>query len=183
MKKVLRKLSVILTVVIVMSAFAVPAAAGQENNRGRGEERSRGRQNAQQIQYLDAEVQMINGQPVIAIETRDGNVTRVPFQLPQTILVDGKLQPIVTQGGAVVFSTEDGSGAVHLEDFDVVMADGQLILLTEANPLILIPIAFYGLAGAAAGGGLAALFGASKKAIAWSAIGGAVVGGAYGATR
>jgi|GEM_PF-2446787 len=33
MKKVLRKLSVILTVVMVMSAFAVPAAAGQENDR------------------------------------------------------------------------------------------------------------------------------------------------------
>ena len=39
-----------------MSAFVTPVAAGQGN--GRGQER----QNEQQIQYIDAEVQIIDGQ-------------------------------------------------------------------------------------------------------------------------
>jgi len=48
--------SVLLTVVLLMSAFVTPVAAGQGN--GRGQER----QNEQQIQYIDAEVQIIDGQ-------------------------------------------------------------------------------------------------------------------------
>ena len=56
MKKKFRIVSMLLTVVLLMSAFLTPVAAGQRN--GRGQER----QNEQQIQYIDAEVQIIDGQ-------------------------------------------------------------------------------------------------------------------------
>jgi len=46
----------LLTVVLLMSAFLTPVAAGQGN--GRGQEK----QSEQKIQYLDAEVQIIDGQ-------------------------------------------------------------------------------------------------------------------------
>jgi len=56
MKKKFRIASMLLTVVLLMSAFLTPVAAGQGN--GRGQEK----QSEQKIQYLDAEVQIIDGQ-------------------------------------------------------------------------------------------------------------------------
>jgi len=58
-KKKFRVVSMLLTVVLLMSAFVTPVAAGQGNSRG--QERGQGRQ-GEQIQYLDAEVRVIDGQ-------------------------------------------------------------------------------------------------------------------------
>jgi len=202
-KKILRPISIILTVVMVMFVFMTSAAAGPRNDRGcnndrdqkeerewrndRGrsddnEQRERRNEKIQKIWYLLAGVEIINDQPTLTTKTSNENAI-IPIQLSERITVNGQTTPLVIEQGAVVVSTKNGSVAIPLDDFDVVMINGQIMLKTNTNPLILIPIAFYGLAGAAAGGGLAALFGATKKIIAISAIGGGLIGGAYGATR
>jgi len=133
-KKKIRIVSMLLTVVLLMSAFVTPVAAGQGN--GRGQERK----SEQQIQYLDAEVQVINGQPELVVEAGNGNVTRVPVQLPETILVDGQILPLVARNGAVVVPTEDGPVAVPISDFDVAVVNGQVVLLAEENPFKVIAV-------------------------------------------
>ncbi|GEM_PF-5633410 len=132
MKKVLRKLSVILTVVMVMSAFAVPVAAGQENGAGRRNVA------VTEIQCFDAEVRVIDGQLVIVAETNNGNIRHVPVQLPQTIWLDGELQPLVVEAGAVVVPTEDGPVIVPLEEFDVGMVNRQVVSVAEVNPVFIV---------------------------------------------
>ena len=83
--------------------------------------------------------------------------------------------------------TEEGLVAVPIEEFDVVMVDGQVMLLAEENPIIIAAI-FYGFVGAAAGAGMAAGLKAcgvaigKKGALALTGAG-AVAGAAYGATR
>jgi hypothetical protein len=144
MKKKFRIVSMLLTVVLLMSAFVTPVAAGQGN--GRGQER----QNEQQIQYIDAEVQVIDGQPVIKVEARDGNATHIPVQLPGTILVDSQIVPLVVRNGAVVIPTEDGPVAVPVPDFDVVVVDGQVALITEVNPAPIIKLIAKGIVTGAA---------------------------------
>ena len=121
MKKVLRKLSMVLTIVMVMSAFAVPAAAGQENGAGRRNV------TAPEIQYLDAEVRVIDGQPVLRYETEDGYAD-IPFEIPAYALsADGQKVAVERQGDAILLPTEDGFEAVPLKDFSVVMMNGQIM--------------------------------------------------------
>jgi len=143
-KKKIRVVSMLLTVVMLMSAFVTPVAAGQRN--GRGQER----QNEQQIQYIDAEVQVIDGQPVLRYETEDGYAD-IPFEIPAYALsADGQKVAVQRQGDAILLPTEDGFEAVPLKDFSVVMMNGQIMLLVEANPIWkLLPIALVkvGLAG------------------------------------
>ncbi|MBT9173736.1 MAG: hypothetical protein DDT21_02141 [Syntrophomonadaceae bacterium] len=150
MKKKYRIVSVLLTVILLMSVFVAPVAAGRENGRGRGEERGRGRQSARQIQYLDAEVRVIDGQPVLRYETEDGYAD-IPFDLPAyAISADGQKVAVERQGDAILLPTEDGFEAVPLKDFSVVMMNGQIMLLAEVNPIWkLLPIALVkvGLAG------------------------------------
>ncbi|MBT9142342.1 MAG: hypothetical protein DDT29_00736 [Dehalococcoidia bacterium] len=122
-----------LTVVMVMSAFAVPAAAGQENGR------KRRNVSTTEIQHLDAEVQVIAGQPVITVETKRGYVD-IPFALSDVFLVDGQTIPFQLQGDGVVVPTEDGSVVVPLKEFEVVVANGQAMLVAEVNPLPVIVI-------------------------------------------
>jgi hypothetical protein len=140
MKKNFKTISVLLTVVLLMSAFATPVAAGREN--GRGQERGQERQNAQQVQYLDAEVLVIDGQPLLRYEIEDGYAD-IPFEIPAYALsVDGQKVAVERQGDAILLPTEDGFEAVPLKDFSVVMMNGQIMLLAEVNPIWkLVPIA------------------------------------------
>ena len=138
MKKSLKMISVVLTVILLLTVFVTPVAARQRGDRG--ESRGRGRQNAREIQYLDAEVQLINGQLVLRYETEKGYVN-IPFDMHFYALSDdGQEFPLKRQDDAILLPTEDGFEAVALEDFSVVMIDGQLMLFTEVNPVWLIPI-------------------------------------------
>ena len=133
-KKKFRIVSILLTVVMLMSAFVTPVAAGQGN--GRGQERK----SESQIQYLDAEVQVIDGQPVLRYETEDGYVD-IPFEIPAYALsADGQKVAVERQGDAILLPTEDGFEAVPLKDFSVVMINGQIMLLAEVNAPWLIPV-------------------------------------------
>jgi len=138
MKKSLKMISVVLTVILLLTVIVTPVAAKQRGDRG--ELRGRGRQNAREIQYLDAKVQLINGQPILRYETEEGYVN-IPFDMPFYILSDdGQELPLRRQDDAILLPTEDGFKAVGLEDFSVVMIGGQLMLFTEVNPVWLIPI-------------------------------------------
>lgn len=129
----------LLTVVMVMLAFAVPVAAGQENGGGR---RSSSPQRVQEIQYLDAEVRVIDGQPVLRYETEAGYVD-IPFELPDyAISASGQKESIERTGDFVLLPSEDGLVALNLRDFSVVLIGGQVKLLAEINPIWkLVPIA------------------------------------------
>jgi len=98
-------------------------------------------------------------------------------------MVNAQPIPLMIENSAVVVPTKDGTITVPFKEFEVVVINGQIVLVAEENPLILIPIAFYALAGGAAAGGLASLLGASVKVIKWSAVGGGIIGGLYGGTR
>ncbi len=176
-RKISKVVSGILTVTLLVSVFVTPVAAGQENGR------ERRNVPIPEIQYLDAEVQVIAGQPVIVVENEEGYV-HVPFALSGDVLV---------QGNGVVVQTEDGSVVVPLEEFEVVGANGQAMLVAEVNALIVVPILVGALGGAGTMAGILATaktFGAittlSKTAF-WTTIGtGAAIGGAggwYHATR
>ena len=52
-------------------------------------DRGQERQSEQKIQYLDAEVQIIDGQPVIKVETEEGDVS-YKFPWTEVAVVDGK---------------------------------------------------------------------------------------------
>lgn len=176
----------VLAVTMVMSAFAVPAAAGQGDGGDRGEERGREKQDVSHIRYLDAEVRVIGGQPLIV---GDGNVTLLPVRFPETVLVDGQAVPLVVRNGAVVVPTEDGPVAVPVSDFDVATVDGQVMFVAEENPLIFIAagailggMAGIGTGAAAVAGlkyvGVAVGAGAAKAIVATGAVTGALLGGA-----
>lgn len=81
MKKQFRIVSLLLTVILLMSVYVTPAAASQGENRG--QERGQERQDTNQIQYLDAEVKVIDGQPVLKVETEEG-YTSYEFPWPET---------------------------------------------------------------------------------------------------
>mgnify|MGYP004702530357 CR=1 FL=1 len=138
-KKKIRIVSMLLTVVLLMSAFVTPVAAGRGS--GRGQERGQGRQ-GEQIQYLDAEVRVIDGQPVLRYEAEDGYAD-IPFDLPAYVIsADGQRVAVQRHGDAILLPTEDGFEAVPLKDFSVVMMNGQIMLLAEVNPIWkLIPVA------------------------------------------
>ncbi len=164
---VLVALAMLFTVVPGMTATAYAESADSEEG----------------IVYLDAEIQVIDGQPMIVAETRAGYVN-VPFVLSGDVLV---------QGNRVVVPTEEGIVVVPIEDFCVVMVDGQVALAAAVNPIFLIPIAVGALAGAGTAAGIIAaaksvgvITAVTAKTVFWPAVGaGAVVGGAGGwfATR
>jgi len=132
-------ISVVLTVVLLLTVFVTPVAARQRGDQE--ESQGRGRQNAREIQYLDAEVQLINGQPVLWYETEEGYVN-IPFDMPSYALSDdGQELPLKRQDDAILLPTEDGLEAVLLKDFSVAMMNGQIVLLAEVNPVLKIPIA------------------------------------------
>ncbi|MCL4462702.1 MAG: hypothetical protein M1552_09650 [Firmicutes bacterium] len=144
MKKKFRIASMLLTVVLLMSAFLTPVAAGQGN--GRGQEK----QSEQQIQYIDAEVQVINGQPVIKVETEEGDAS-YKFPWPEVAVVDGKKVGLERQGNYFLLPTDDGIEKVSIEEFQVALVAGQLMLLTSVNPWWTIPVAVATVALKAAG--------------------------------
>jgi len=124
----------VLTLVMVLLAFVVPAAAGQENGAGR-------RNVAEpETQYLDAEVRVIDGQPVLIFEKDKGNVTH-EFPWPETAIVDGKEVALQRQGDYFLLPTADGVEEVSIEDFDVAMVAGQIVLMASVNPWWTIPVA------------------------------------------
>ena len=126
---------------------------------------------------------MINRQPMIVLEADDGNAAHISVQLPRTVLVDNQIVPLVLRNGSVVVPTEDGPIVIPISEFHVLMVNGRVVLLAEENPWILIPIAFYGLLGGAAGGTLLVALGAKKAGAAKGAAIDAVIGGLYGGTR
>ena len=134
MKKKIRVVSMLLTVVMLMSAFVTPVAAGQ------GDGRWQERQSESQIQYLDAEVQVIDGQPVIKYETIEG-YSLFEFSWPELAIVNGKELALARQGDSFVLQTADGYEKIHIEEFKVALSSGNLVLAARANPLKLIPIA------------------------------------------
>jgi len=196
MKKSLKMISVVLTVALLLTVFATPVAARQRGDRG--ESRGGGRQNAREIQYLDAEVRLINGQPMIVIEVKDRDVY-IPFELTEKILVNDQIIPIAIERGTVVVPTENGYLTVPFEDFDVIITNGQVMLATDANPLIIIPVLVIG-AGSLLGGlagigtGAAAVAGlkvagftvgtaTAKLMVGAGGVSGAIVGGAAAANH
>lgn len=139
MKKKFRIVSLLLTAVLLMSVYVTPAVASQGENRG--QERGQEKQDADQIQYLDAEVQVIDGRPVLKVETEEGH-TGIPFEFPAyAISADGQEVAVKREGDAILLPTENGLEAVPLKDFCVVMVNGQIMLLAEVNPLWKFPIA------------------------------------------
>jgi len=141
-KKKFRIVSVLLTVVLLMSAFVTPVAAGRENGRGRGEERGRGRQSARQIQYLDAEVRVIDGQPVIKVETKEGYASyEFPWPDVAVALGDGEKIALERQGNHFMLPTSDGFEKISIEEFQVALVAGQIMLVTNVNPWWTIPVA------------------------------------------
>jgi len=135
MRKKVRTVSVLLAGILLMSStFAAPIAAGQGN--GRGQEKQR----AQQVQYLDAEIQVIDGQPMLKVETKEGYAS-YEFPWPEAAIVDGREVTLERQGNYFLLQTGDGTEKVSIEDFQVALVAGQLMLLMEVNPAWLIPIA------------------------------------------
>ncbi len=147
MKKGFKLVSVLLTVTLMMLFFVTPVAARQGDNQGRGQDR----QTARHIRYLDAEVKVINGQPVIVVETKKGYVN-VPLVLSGEVFVDGRAVPARLQGNGLVVPTEDGDMVVPLEEFEPVVVGGQMVLVAEENPIILLFIFAGAVAGGVAGG-------------------------------
>jgi len=138
LKKALRIISIVLMLVMVMSIFANPAVAG----RGRGRERGRERRNVivPEVQYIDAEVRVINGQPGLRLEAEEGYVT-YEFPWLSVALVDGKEVALERQGDYFVLPIADGHEKINIEDFKVAMVAGQLVLTVKVNPWWLVPIA------------------------------------------
>lgn len=135
MKKKVRTVSVLLAGILLMSStFATPIAAGQGN--GRGQEKQR----AQQVQYLDAEIQVIDGQPMLKVETKEGYAS-YEFPWPEAAIVDGREVTLERQGNYFLLQTDDGTEKVSIEDFQVAMVAGQLMLVTSVNPWWKVPVA------------------------------------------
>jgi hypothetical protein len=83
--------------------------------------------------YLDAEVRVIDGQPLIVIETEEG-YQHIPFESPNYVhTIDGQKIALERQGSSVILPTEDGPVTVPIEEFCVVLVDGQVVLMTEVN--------------------------------------------------
>lgn len=141
----------------------------------------------EEIIWLDAEIKVINGQPMMVIEGDEEYGEEyffIPLELPEVALftVDGQEKGLEVKDNSVLVQTEDGIVAVPLEDFCVVIVSGEVMLIAEVNP-ILESIIFYGLVGAAAGGTIASALKVSKPiVIRWLGLG-AVAGGIYGASK
>jgi hypothetical protein len=126
-------LTVFAALALLVPVFMVPAAAAQAQEKYQREE----------VVYLDAEVRMIEGQPVLVVETEEG-YENIPFELSGHLYgADGQRVALEMQGNSIILPTEDGPVAVPIEEFCVVMVDGQVTLLAEVNPwwVVAIPIA------------------------------------------
>jgi len=135
MRKKVRTVSVLLAGILLMSStFATPIAAGQGN--GRGQEKQR----AQQVQYLDAEIQVIDGQPMLKVETKEGYAS-YEFPWPEVAIVDGREVTLERQGNYFLLQTDDGTEKVSIEDFQVALVAGQLMLVKSVNPWWTVPVA------------------------------------------
>ncbi|MBT9144002.1 MAG: hypothetical protein DDT29_02416 [Dehalococcoidia bacterium] len=134
-RKNTKGISILLTVILLMSAFAIPAAAGQESG---GKRRN---VPTKEIQHLDAEVQVIAGQPVLRYQTGEG-YAEIPFEWPTyAISADGQRVPVERQGEHLLLPTAAGMEKVAIKDFQVAIVAGQLVLLKSVNPWFTIPVA------------------------------------------
>ena len=82
---------------------------------------------------------MIDGQPVFVYETEEG-YEKIPFSMSDLgdyAYADGQKVPLKTQGNSILVPTEEGLVSVPIEEFDVVMVDGQIVLIAEENPIVL----------------------------------------------
>ncbi len=130
MKKVMKFVCVCVTTVLMASVYVMPAAAAQRGGQDRKAERK-----AQETIYLDAEVRVIDGQPVLVFEGRGNERTQHPFPWPQTAIVDGREVPLQREGNYFLLPAEGEVERVSIEDFDVTFHDGQIMLSTQVNPL------------------------------------------------
>lgn len=165
-------------VLVLTMAFLPVQATTATAQAGGGEEEEHGKT------WLDVEVRMIDGQPVLVYETEEG-YGKIPFALPEYAYADGQKMPLQREGNNILVPTEEGPVAVALEDFCVVMLDGQVALVAGENPLILIPIVAGAFLGGAAGLGAAAALKTLGVAVGVKTTAalvgtGAVTGGAYG---
>ena len=109
-----------LVVLLVFTPIKIKAAQAQEKCQWEG------------IVYLDAEIKIIDGHPVLVYETEAG-YEKIPFSLSELdyACADGQKMLLQTQGSSILVPTEEGPVAVPIEDFCVVMIDGQIMLLAE----------------------------------------------------
>lgn len=158
MKVLVRLTSVLMTVVVLMTALASPVTANQGRRQGQvlvGDARR-----------VEVEIRQIDGRPMLVVETRKG-VFGVPVILAGSAFVDGVEVPFSFHGDNVLVQTDGHPIYIPIKDFDVIMRDGQLMLKAEVNPVFTIGLAFvvakYGakaLGGKAAAGSIGAKAGA-----------------------
>ena len=75
-------------------------------------------------------------------ETEEG-YEKIPFSLSDLgdyAYADGQKVPLQTQGNSILVPTKEGLVPVPIEEFDVVMVDGQVMLLAEENPAWVVPV-------------------------------------------
>ncbi|MCL0108013.1 hypothetical protein M1N70_03455, partial [Peptococcaceae bacterium] len=97
----------------------------------------------ERVKYLDVEIKVIDGQPMFVYETEKG-YEKIPFSMSDLgnyAYANGQKVPLKTQGNNILVQTEEGLVAVPIEEFDVVMVDGQIVLTTEENPVKFVPVA------------------------------------------
>ena len=99
----------------------------------------------EEVIWLDVEIEIIDGQPMMVIEGDEESGEEylfIPLELPETILAtsDGQIVELEVKDNFVLVPTEDGMVAVPIEDFCVVMVDGQVMLLAEVNPIKVIAV-------------------------------------------
>ena len=132
MKKVGAKVvAMLVALAMVFSVVPGMAATVEAGNEGWEEE----------IIWLDAEIEVIDGQPMLVVEGDEEygeEYLFIPLELPELILVtiDGQVKELEVKNNAVLVPTGDGIVAVPIEDFCVVMVDGEVMLLAEENPII-----------------------------------------------
>ena len=87
---------------------------------------------------------------MLMIEAEEGYVS-YEFPWPEIALVDGKAVALKKQGNYFLLPTTDGYEKISIEEFDVALVAGQLMLSTSINPWWTIPIAVAAAALKAAG--------------------------------
>ena len=103
----------------------------------------------EEIIWLDVEIEIIDGQPMLVVEGDEEygeEYLFIPLYLPEvvTLTVDGQVKELEVKDNSVLVPTEDGMVAVPIEDFCVVMVDEQEMLLVEINPKHLLGGALIG---------------------------------------
>ncbi|MCL0101004.1 hypothetical protein M1N80_04320 [Peptococcaceae bacterium] len=96
----------------------------------------------ERVKYLDVEIKVIDGQPMFVYETEKG-YEKTPFSMSDLgsyAYANGQKVPLQTQGNSILVPTEEGLVPVPIEEFDVVMVDGQIALLAEVNAAWVVPV-------------------------------------------